>query len=48
MNSEQMIQTLKVELEGIQDNFREDVADKYGSVKKELENNAKNCCVFTI
>ena len=42
------VQTLKVELEEVQDNFREDEADKYRSVKRELENNAKNCCVFTI
>ena len=40
------VQTLKVELEEVQDNFREDEADKYRSVKRELENNAKNCWVL--
>ena len=33
-------------MEEVQDNFREDEADKYRSVKRELENNAKNCCVL--
>lgn len=40
------VQTLEVELEEVQDNFREDEADEYRSLKRELENNAKNCRVL--
>jgi len=40
------VQTLEVELEEVQDNFREDEADEYRSLKRELENSAKNCRVL--
>merc|ERR1711872_772675 len=35
------VQTLEVELEEVQDNFREDEADEYRTLKRELENSAK-------
>jgi len=40
------VQNLEVELEEVQDNFREDEADEYRSLKRELENSAKNCRVL--
>ena len=40
------VQTLEVELEEVQDNFREDEADEYRTLKRELENSAKNCRVL--
>ena len=40
------LQNLEVELEEVQDNFREDEADEYRSLKRELENSAKNCRVL--
>jgi len=39
-------QNLESELEEVQDNFREDEADEYRSLKRELENSAKNCRVL--
>merc|ERR1712083_483289 len=36
----------EVELEEVQDNFREDEADEYRTLKRELENSAKNCRVL--
>merc|ERR1719513_239120 len=40
------VQNLEVELEEVQDNFREDEADEYRTLKRELENSAKNCRVL--
>jgi len=40
------VQNLEVELEEVQDNFREDEVDEYRSLKRELENSAKNCRVL--
>ena len=40
------VQTLEVELEEVQDNFREDEVDEYRTLKRELENHAKNCRVL--
>ena len=36
------VQNLEVELEEVQDNFREDEVDEYRTLKRELENSAKN------
>merc|ERR1719312_36435 len=40
------VQNLEVELEEVQDNFREDEVDEYRTLKRELENSAKNCRVL--
>merc|ERR1712106_640901 len=40
------VENLEVELEEVQDNFREDEADEYRTLKRELENSAKNCRVL--
>lgn len=40
------VQNLEVELEEVQDNFREDEADEYRTLKRELENSAKNSRVL--
>merc|ERR1719205_464827 len=40
------VQNLESELEEVQDNFREDEADEYRTLKRELENSAKNCRVL--
>ena len=40
------VQVLEGELEEVQDNFREDEADEYRNLKRELENAGKNCRVL--
>uniref|UniRef100_T1JA69 Leucine zipper homeobox-associated domain-containing protein n=1 Tax=Strigamia maritima TaxID=126957 RepID=T1JA69_STRMM len=40
------IRDLEDEIEELQDNFREDQADEYGVLKKELEQTAKNCRIL--
>lgn len=40
------IRTLEEEIEEMQDNFREEQADEYRDLKRELEQTAKNCRVL--
>ena len=40
------IRTLEDEIEEMQDNFREEQADEYRDLKRELEQTAKNCRVL--
>ncbi|XP_052122841.1 trichohyalin isoform X6 [Frankliniella occidentalis] len=41
------LRDLEEEMEELQDNFREDQADEYTSLKKELEQTAKNCRILS-
>ncbi|XP_046991524.1 COP1-interactive protein 1 isoform X1 [Schistocerca americana] len=41
------LRDLEEEIEELQDNFREDQADEYTSLKKELEQTAKNCRILS-
>ncbi|XP_034249041.1 uncharacterized protein LOC117649948 isoform X3 [Thrips palmi] len=41
------LRDLEEEMEEMQDNFREDQADEYTSLKKELEQTAKNCRILS-
>ncbi|XP_067009109.2 uncharacterized protein [Anabrus simplex] len=41
------LRDLEEEIEEMQDNFREDQADEYSSLKKELEQTAKNCRILS-
>lgn len=40
------IRDLEEEIDEMQDNFREDQADEYSSLKKELDQTAKNCRIL--
>ena len=40
------IRTMEDEIEEMQDNFREDQADEYRDLKRELEQRAKDCRVM--
>lgn len=41
------LRDLEEEIEEMQDNFREDQADEYSSLKKELEQTTKNCRILS-
>lgn len=41
------LRDLEDEMEEMQDNFREDQADEYSSIKKELEQTTKNCRILS-
>lgn len=41
------LRELEEEIEEMQDNFREDQADEYSSLKKELEQTTKNCRILS-
>lgn len=41
------LRELEDEIEEMQDNFREDQADEYSSLKKELEQTTKNCRILS-